>query len=417
MPTPLSAIRTAIRRARAQAADNLAELFAYSQIALDALPANTTSPVLWVYAPNMPNNPFQSMLYSHMAAKGIATLPCADLRSARVMRHLLPSTVTVVAHQHWTHQVLHHATARGAAKAVDEFIIGVRSLQHSGIPVMWTIHNALPHDARFVDDEMRLQHELSLIADKVHVMSPRTSELCAPWFATPGDKVMSIPHPSYDGVYPDSITRNMARAQLGIAEDEVVFVMFGAIKGYKGINDALSAIDALALSRKVRLIVAGRADAQPATRQVVDEVRSRSYALLRPELIPADEVQIYMRAADIALLPYRRTLNSGALALSLTFSLPVVMPNDSGSTPLLDPTFSETYDPSETTALTQAVERSLRLVCPEARAAARAAANRIRLDVVAEQFATQARTWVDSLDRNAAAGNAASQDIATEVQP
>lgn len=44
------------------------------------------------------------------------------------------------------------------------------------------------------------------------------------------------------------------------------------------------------------------------------------------KFIPDDEVQIYMNAADVVVLPYRDILTSGVVMLAVSFSKPVIAP-------------------------------------------------------------------------------------------
>ncbi len=44
------------------------------------------------------------------------------------------------------------------------------------------------------------------------------------------------------------------------------------------------------------------------------------------ETIPDDQMQVYLRAADAVVLPYRDVLSSGSAILAMTFGQPVIAP-------------------------------------------------------------------------------------------
>ena len=46
--------------------------------------------------------------------------------------------------------------------------------------------------------------------------------------------------------------------------------------------------------------------------------------LLRAEFIPDDETEVYFKAADVLVLPYRHIYQSGVLFLGYSFGLPVL---------------------------------------------------------------------------------------------
>ena len=52
----------------------------------------------------------------------------------------------------------------------------IDTFRSDGGKVVWTVHNVYPHDARFVDEELRLQQGLADRADVVHVMARSTTD-------------------------------------------------------------------------------------------------------------------------------------------------------------------------------------------------------------------------------------------------
>ena len=50
----------------------------------------------------------------------------------------------------------------------------------------------------------------------------------------------------------------------------------------------------------------------------------RGRILLRAEFIPDDETEVYFKAADVLVLPYRHIYQSGVLFLGYSFGLPVL---------------------------------------------------------------------------------------------
>jgi len=111
--------------------------------------------------------------------------------------------------------------------------------------------------------------------------------------------------------------------------------------------------------------------------------------------IPDDEMQVYLRAADVAVFPYRRSLNSGALALTQTFGLPAILPAHSGEAATVEESYAEVYDGEDPGSLLAALSAAERLLAPEARAAAAAAGEQIAAPVVAGRFAAELRAWLD----------------------
>jgi glycosyltransferase involved in cell wall biosynthesis len=110
--------------------------------------------------------------------------------------------------------------------------------------------------------------------------------------------------------------------------------------------------------------------------------------------IPVEEMQIYLKAADVGVFPYRRSLNSGALSLALTFGLPIILPAHSGEVTTVEPSYAEVYDASVADGLLTAMSNARRFIAPEAREAAAAAARRHAPPKVAGEFAASLRNWL-----------------------
>src|SRR6185436_14841474 len=56
----------------------------------------------------------------------------------------------------------------------------------------------------------------------------------------------------------------------------------------------------------------------------------RERTVLRMEFIPDEEMELYLKAADVTVLPYTRIFQSGVLFLAYSFGLPVIA-SDVGS--------------------------------------------------------------------------------------
>lgn len=207
-------------------------------------------------------------------------------------------------------------------------VIGrLEQLRSGGGHLVWTVHNVYPHDAVFVDLELEVQQRIADLASTVHVMSKSTVGAMKDTLNLDETKLVHAPHPNYKGAYPDFISREEARSTLGLDPDEVVFLLFGAIKPYKGLTRLLNAVDLLKAMNpefRFRVLVAGGADSSPETTEFIKRSLVHSNVLIESARVPADRAQYFLRAADIGLVNYSRVLNSGAALLYQTFGLPIV---------------------------------------------------------------------------------------------
>lgn len=345
--------------------------------AIRALTAGPASPIVLGYYPRFVTNPYQALLYGAVREEGLAPIPLREPETIAELQGLQEAGVATLLHLHWLHLVQRDATSeRDAERLSRDFLDRIDRYRAAGGRLAWTVHNILPHDARFEQAEARLSGEIAARSDVIHVLAAGTREYVAPLFDLPADRILHVPHPSYRGAYPDHVTRLEARHELGLMPDELVLAVVGVIRPYKGLDELIEAWATVGLEGPRRLLIAGAPSEQPGVDALVERAALDPRVLIDARKIPAEEIQLFHRAADVAVLPYRRSLNSGALMLALTFGLPVIVPEGGGLAEMVGPTFARTFEAGNQAALVEALRRSPELANGEAssRAAAAAAA-------------------------------------------
>lgn len=359
--------------------------------------AGHPDPILVGVHPWYVTNPYQQLLYGHVWSSGLAPVAVTGQNEIDELTALARAGLPVVLHLHWLNGVLKGVPDVRAARAERErFVRRLDRLLGAGGRLVWTIHNILPHETRFADEEAALRIAVVERATAVHVMTPRTPELVASWFPVPADKVLHAPHPSYLGAYPDHVSREQGRHALGLPPDAVVFVTLGAIRPYKGLDDLVDALDLLPPDgRDRRFVVAGAPTDEPGVERLVERLVAHPLITVAPERIEPERVQLFLGAADVAVLPYVRSLNSGALLLALTFGLPSIVPDGGGLAETVDERFARVFTAGDAASLARAIVAADALLDPAASAAARAAAEAVPPHEVSERFGRDLRARLD----------------------
>jgi len=339
-------------------------------------------------------NPYQDILYSGLADVGVRAAPVADALSEMVLRDDGGRLDHYTFHLHWTSAIAQDGVnVFDAADRLQRFRDRVRDLRGRGGRLVWTVHNALPHELRYRDLELELCRFLAAEADLVHVMSAATIAVTAPHYTLPPERTVLVAHSSYHGWYPDLMTRQEARHRLGLLPHEVALLALGGIRPYRGLDRLLDVFDELVdADPRLRLLVAGRPGPGAATAELVRRATEHPRITVQFRHLPPPVLQVWSRAADLAVLPYRAILNSGAFQLAQSFDLPVVAPRDGSLESLLDPVCTVGFDPRDGDDLRRAVAAGIALVddpvrAAAARAAAREAALRYPPAAMAADFA------------------------------
>ena len=345
---------------------------------LDAL--GVADPVILAFHPVSAGNPYQQFLYGRAWEHGIAPIPLRRLEDLAELPTPAQLQARVALHLHWTNKILAGALSEAdAAARIDGFTATLDPFLVAGGQLVWTVHNTLPHGDRMAAAEARLQQAIVDRATVVHVLAERTPELVRDWFTIPSDRLLHVPHPSYQGAYADLVGRNEARYRLDIHADEVVYAMVGAIRAYKGVDLVLDAFDTLVASdaapgRSRRLLVAGPPGDEPEVIEFLERARHHPRVWLAAQRVPDERIATLLRAADLAIFPYRRSLNSGALLLALTYGLPVVAAETGALAELVTPAVGRLFPVGDGAAFAGALRAADALLTPEARAAASAVA-------------------------------------------
>jgi glycosyltransferase involved in cell wall biosynthesis len=190
-----------------------------------------------------------------------------------------------------------------------------------GYRIVWTIHQVYPHEqgCRRLD---RLGAGLLARMSRLRIAHD-TATAAAARRELAVDEVEIVPHPSYVGVYPAGRDRRAVREELGLGDDDFVFLSLGNVRAYKQLDVLLAAFRA-AQTPSAALVVAGEvSDPQEGERVVA---AARDDPRLRPLLgrVPDDRVAELFAASDVAVLPRGDGGTSGALILALSMGVPVI---------------------------------------------------------------------------------------------
>lgn len=181
---------------------------------------------------------------------------------------------------------------------------------------------------------LRVQYRLT---DHIFVHTEKMKSELISAFGVSQHRVTVIPFGINNAVPNTSLTSLEARRRLGLRDEDKVILFFGRIRPYKGLDYLIAAFQQLLKQRgDCRLLVAGRLDMENSAeyaKSICDSVSKEvadGKVFLRTEFIPDAETEVYFKAADILVLPYRHIYQSGVLFLSHSFGLPVLA-SDVGS--------------------------------------------------------------------------------------
>jgi len=234
-----------------------------------------------------------------------------------------------------------------------------------GKRVALTVHNvnAGRRDSKDTSLNRRTLRIQYMLSDHIFVHTEKMRLELIEEFGASADRITVIPFGLNNAVPITDITPAQARQRLGIGNDKKTVLFFGNITPYKGLEYLIAAFrQVLCGGEEYQLIIAGRPDRCEkywrTIQQRIDEETLRRQVLLRAEFIPDEETELYFKAADVLVLPYRHVYQSGVLFLGYSFGVPVIAA-DVGS---LKDTIAEgktgfVFKPEDANDLTKTIER------------------------------------------------------------
>ncbi len=304
-------------------------------------------------------NPYQGMLFA-----SLGTVDSYPVAVGDVIEHLenrsvasVPGTLNI----HWTTPIMQYAEGPfRAAIELDRFSAALHKFRTAGGRLIWTLHNVLPHEARHVWAETQLAQLLADRSDAIHALSEITARQASEVLRLDPRRVVVIEHSSYIGCYPDWISREAARRHLGLSSTDKVLVALGGIRPYKGLGRLLDVFHELAEEDpSLRLLVAGKPAQTQETAGLKRRCEQSSRVISEFSHVPDDQLQVWFGAADLAVLPYSRILNSGVFWLAQSFGLPIVGPRTGALLDLADEPHVRLFNPRDDRSLKETLRSTI----------------------------------------------------------
>lgn len=304
-------------------------------------------------------NPYQKALAESLSKERVEVSFGATSSLFSVLRSVKSDWRPDILHIHWIHPFL---LANSKGKAIVKsicFIAELVILRILGIKFVWTVHNIVNHEKRFSSLELFFTKLASRFFNRIIVHSKfAKNEVKKVYQIIDSSKIQVIHHGNYIKNYNNAIGRIEARNKLKIDEKEVVLMYFGLIRPYKGVFELVDAFKELNVPQK-KLLIVGKPCSNEISKNILKRCNKNEKIKTIFKFIPDNEIQIYMNATDVVVLPYRDILTSGAVILAISFGKPVIAPAIGCIPEALDREGSFLYDPSVKDGLIKAMRQAL----------------------------------------------------------
>lgn len=318
-----------------------------------------------LFMPFYRDNPYQIELANALRGYGVETkfVNLSRKRLFPILRTVFQNSRPDIIHLHWTGAFLvtrnRAASILKACLIILEFLI----LKIIGISIVWTVHNLFDHEKINPEIEKYFNYICCTgIYDKIIVLSSFSVEAAIKAYRLPNhlrDKFIIIPHGHYIKSYNNNISKNQARDKLGLSAENIVFLYFGLIRPYKGILYMVEEFKKV-LNSRARLLIAGNPKSDILKHELERCCKGHKLIKIYPKFIKDDEIEIYMNAADIVVLPFNDILNSGSVILAMSFGKAVICPKLGAIPEIIDEKGGFLYDPDDKSGLLKAMNEAIK---------------------------------------------------------
>ena len=257
-------------------------------------------------------------------------------------------------HLNWPHHFYHGSNLEESLARCADWISHLALARDLGYRIIWTVHNLYPHDTPWPDLDRMAQTALAHLATAIIVHCRQARELVQRHFGR-SRAVFEIPHGHFIDAYPNTISSREARARLGIPEAAFVYLAFGNLKPYKGLERLVQTFAALPGDELVLLLAVKVVNDYSAGFVESARVADPRIVLKTSRFFPNEEFQLFLNAADVVAFPFRDILTSGSVITALSFARPVIVPAIGCLPKLVDDQMGIVYNPADEDGLLRAL--------------------------------------------------------------
>ena len=191
------------------------------------------------------------------------------------------------------------------------------------IPVVYTAHNALPHEEK--RRNKNVYRKIYKLVDKIITLTAHEKNKLLSFTQIDSNKVSVIPH----GGYLDLVSQcdqDRIHEKIPNPNNKKIVAFCGLIKPYKGLDILLEAFREVHNNEEVLLAVLGKPQSDFSEYQrLIERFEIPSEDLyLDLRYLPLPTMMDYIKQADVAVLPYRSATQSGQVVFYYELGIPVI---------------------------------------------------------------------------------------------
>jgi beta-1,4-mannosyltransferase len=307
------------------------------------------------------DNPYQSLLADALTSCGANVMfPVGYRRVLPLYRAVKDNRPVDVLHLHWTEAYTRRGNLFSQTFRWVKLLVDLEFVRSTGTAVVWTMHNVLPHECRHPRLERYFRRGLTKRVSRLFVHGQESREAAKSVLHCPDERITVTPHGNFRSAYPPPTTEMRLDGRQGLATDHRVFLFFGMMRPYKGLERLVRVWQSVKPEHATLRLVGPCIDAKYET-DLRNLVRNVPGATLSCKFVEGDGVTRIFAASDVVVLPFEKIQTSGSVILAASFGKPVIAPRLGEIPEALRGAADLLYEPGTDSALEAAIRRALKI--------------------------------------------------------
>lgn len=225
--------------------------------------------------------------------------------------------------------------------------------------IIWTIHNLYTHECSYPRIERIVRKFLTKIVDAIICHCNQAKTEIQSEFATSENKINVIPIGNYVNCYKNEILKEKALKILNLKSEDLIFLSFGQLRPYKGINKLIESFKSICRNKNEKLLIIGKPLTSQIKTNLIKVSKNSKNIIFVFSFIPDDDIQIYFKASDVIIFSFQAILSSAGVPLAMSFGKPIIAPRLGCVIDILDDIGSFLYNPHESEGLSRVLEKAI----------------------------------------------------------
>lgn len=266
---------------------------------------------------NKKSNPYNFLLYKSIIKSDV------HVDEKFSLKNLIASKVW---HVHWPESFLSSNSIFTCLIRFGFLLSKIFLSKVFGLKIIWTVHNLCPHEHKYPFMEKLFYMGFPRVCNGFIFLSKESMKPLG-WVKQINEKEKKVIfHGDYKSALKYLIHKDEAQKLLNLDQFICVYLFFGLIRDYKGVPHLIREFMKQKKDDYCLCIVGSAMYSTSLKKEINDLAKGHDNIIINDNFVSDEELQLWLSASDMVVLPYTKITNSGSVLYALSAGKPVIAP-------------------------------------------------------------------------------------------